>query len=197
VQVSGECDPRLGWLVDYADISTRFDPIHARLDHRYLNDVDGLDVPTLENVAAWIRERLKPSLDCLTDVHVAVVGACVFRLVPYGADSGPGIGKRVRFGFEAAHRLPNLPEAHKCRRMHGHSFMVDVAATDLASAEGPVRTVYDALDHTCLNEIQGLENATSENLSRWIWERLNPRVRGLEAVVVAETCTARCVYRGR
>lgn len=111
------------------------------------------------------------------------------------------------FRFEAAHQLPTFPEGHKCRRLHGHSYRVRISICgevdpargylmdygDIKAACEPVRT---ALDHHFLNEIPGLENPTAENLARWIWERLSPRLPLLEAVVVDETCTSRCEYRG-
>lgn len=111
------------------------------------------------------------------------------------------------FTLEAAHHLPNVPPGHKCRRLHGHSFRVEIHVTgpvqehvgwvrdfaDLSRAFGPL---YEQLDHHCLNEIPGLENPTSENLTRWIWQRLQPQLPGLSRIVVHETCTAGCVYRG-
>jgi 6-pyruvoyltetrahydropterin/6-carboxytetrahydropterin synthase len=111
------------------------------------------------------------------------------------------------FTFEAAHRLPNLPESHKCHRLHGHSFRVRVSVEgpvdehlgwvqDFADLKQAFQPLYDQLDHNYLNEIEGLENPTSENLARWIWRRLRPRLDGLSQVVVQETCTSGCVYRG-
>lgn len=112
-----------------------------------------------------------------------------------------------RFTIEAAHRLPNLPESHKCWRLHGHSFRVEIhAAGPLTAREGWVvdfadvtrafTPIYDQLDHHYLNEIPGLENPTSEILARWIWARLKPALPLLSQVVVRETCTAGCIYRG-
>jgi 6-pyruvoyltetrahydropterin/6-carboxytetrahydropterin synthase len=111
------------------------------------------------------------------------------------------------FGFEAAHRLPHVPAGHKCARLHGHSFRVAVHVTgalrepegwvmdfgDLKAAWAPL---HEALDHRYLNDIDGLENPTSEALARWIWRRLAPSLPGLSQVVVRETCTSGCVYRG-
>jgi 6-pyruvoyltetrahydropterin/6-carboxytetrahydropterin synthase len=103
---------------------------------------------------------------------------------------------RVRLGFEAAHRLPTLPAGHKCRRLHGHSFSVEVGADHLSGIEKHLPGIYEALNRKYLNDIPGLENATSENLCGWIWERLAREVGDLRVVIVQETCTARCVYRG-
>lgn len=113
----------------------------------------------------------------------------------------------VEFSFEAAHRLPNVPSGHKCARLHGHSFHVRLTVTgpldphlgwvidfaDLKQAFAPLHAV---LDHHYLNEVQGLENPTSEVLAKWIWDRLRPSVPILAAVEVRETCTAGCIYRG-
>jgi len=111
------------------------------------------------------------------------------------------------FTFEAAHRLPMVPEGHKCARLHGHSFLVRICVdggvdprlgwvADFADLKGAFQPFYDQLDHNYLNEIPGLENPTSENIAVWIWERLEPRLFGLSEVVVRETCTSGCVYRG-
>lgn len=111
------------------------------------------------------------------------------------------------FGFEAAHYLPNLPDDHKCRRMHGHSFRVEVYVAgpvgeetgwvmDFADIKVHFKKLEERLDHRLLNEIEGLENPTSENLARWIWRRLKPGLPGLSKLVVRETCTTGCVYRG-
>ena len=121
------------------------------------------------------------------------------------------IGRRVRvarsFGFEAAHRLPNVPEGHKCRRLHGHSFRVELICEgeidphtgwliDFADIKRAFEPVYARLDHRYLNEIDGLENPTSENVARWIWKRVRATLPMLVQITVAETCTARCEYFG-
>jgi 6-pyruvoyltetrahydropterin/6-carboxytetrahydropterin synthase len=114
---------------------------------------------------------------------------------------------RKTFQFEAAHRLPRLPESHKSHRLHGHSFQAEMVVAgecdpalewlvDYADLSEAFRPLWEQLDHHYLNEIPGLENPTSENIALWIWERLKPRLPLLTEVVVAETCTARCVYRG-
>lgn len=112
-----------------------------------------------------------------------------------------------QFRFEAAHRLPNVPEGHKCARLHGHSFLIElhvrgpigersgwiVDFADIAAAWQPLHAV---LDHNYLNEVEGLDNPTSEHLARWIWRRVRPSLPLLSQVVVRETCTSGCIYRG-
>jgi 6-pyruvoyltetrahydropterin/6-carboxytetrahydropterin synthase len=111
------------------------------------------------------------------------------------------------FTLECAHRLPRVPADHKCARVHGHSFRVTVKVAgeveeragwlqDYAEIARAFAPVHDALDHRCLNDVAGLENPTSEVLARWIWDRLEKALPLLAAVTVAETCTARCIYRG-
>ena len=114
---------------------------------------------------------------------------------------------RKTFQFEAAHLLPYLPETHKCRRLHGHSFKVEIAiqgaadprlgwVMDYADISAAFNPIWTRLDHFYLNEVPGLENPTSENIAIWIWDRVKPILPALTEVVVAETCTARCIFRG-
>ena len=111
------------------------------------------------------------------------------------------------FTLEAAHRLPNVPAGHKCARLHGHSFRVGVYVAgpvgadtgwvcDFADIKAAFAPVDAALDHHYLNDVAGLENPTSENLARWIWDQLSPSLHGLSRIVVRETCTSGCEYRG-
>jgi len=111
------------------------------------------------------------------------------------------------FRFEAAHFLPNVPEGHKCRRIHGHSFRGEIAVRgnvdpkigwliDFADLKREVDPIVARLDHYFLNEIEGLENPTSEMVAVWIWERLAGRVPQLHRVTIEETCTSRCHYFG-
>ena len=111
------------------------------------------------------------------------------------------------FVFEAAHRLPNVPEGHKCARLHGHSFRVAIYVSgdvnpatgwimDFAEIKAAFAPIYEQLDHNYLNEIEGLENPTSENIAVWIWESLKPRLPELSKIVLHETCTSGCVYIG-
>lgn len=114
---------------------------------------------------------------------------------------------RKTFHIEAAHRLPNVPAGHKCARLHGHSWRIEVAiegpvgdqtgwVMDFADLKAAFQPVYERIDHHYLNDIPGLENPTSERLALWIWNELKPRLPLLSELVVAETCTSACVYRG-
>jgi 6-pyruvoyltetrahydropterin/6-carboxytetrahydropterin synthase len=114
---------------------------------------------------------------------------------------------RKTFQFEAAHLLPRLPKSHKCRRLHGHSFKVEIVVNgeldpqlgwvqDYADISEAFKPLWRRLDHRYLNEVPGLENPTSECIALWIWKRLKPGLPLLTEVTVAETCTAKCVYRG-
>ena len=111
------------------------------------------------------------------------------------------------FSFEAAHRLPNLPEAHKCFRLHGDSFRARIYVEGPLDSElewvqdfADIKTVFDPyfqlLDHNYLNEIEGLENPTSEVIAKWIWEKVRPDLPLLSKVVVQENCTCGAEYRG-
>ena len=111
------------------------------------------------------------------------------------------------FHFEAAHDLPTFPDGHKCRRLHGHSFRFDVIVEgDVDPAKGylidygdikkAAEPIVKQLDHYYLNEIEGLSNPTSEVLAKWIFDKLKPALPQLSAILVNETCTSSCEYRG-
>lgn len=110
------------------------------------------------------------------------------------------------FTLEAAHRLPRVPEGHKCGRLHGHSFKVAVHVAGPLDARGWVmdyariasafEPLLEELDHRYLNDVPGLENPTTEELARWIWRRLRPSLPELSKLVLNETCSSGCVYTG-
>jgi 6-pyruvoyltetrahydropterin/6-carboxytetrahydropterin synthase len=112
------------------------------------------------------------------------------------------------FRFEAAHALPDLPQGHKCRRMHGHSYRVDIHVTgqvdeetgwvvDFGRIKKIVEPIIDQLDHSVLNEIPGLANSTSERIARYLWDRISPELPILSAVTIWESDNSRCIYRGQ
>jgi len=111
------------------------------------------------------------------------------------------------FSIEAAHWLPNVPEGHKCGRLHGHSFRLEIHVSgpvdphlgwvmDFAEIKTAFKAIEDRVDHRCLNDVAGLQNPTSENLARWLWQELRPALPLLSKIVVRETCTSACAYSG-
>lgn len=111
------------------------------------------------------------------------------------------------FSFEAAHFLPNVPQGHKCRNMHGHSYKVIVFlkgkldahvgwVIDFAEIKAKVNPLIKFLDHKILNEIEGLENPTAEHLTIWIWNKLKAELPQISKIELKETETSGCVYQG-
>ena len=111
------------------------------------------------------------------------------------------------FTIEVAHQLPRAPIGHKCRRLHGHSIRIEIHVSGAVNQErgwvidyGDIKEaftpIHDALDHRFLNDIEGLENPTSESICRWIWDRLQQTLPALSRIVVHETCTTGCIYEG-
>ena len=111
------------------------------------------------------------------------------------------------FKFDSAHWLPHVPPTHKCANMHGHTYMIEVHVTgeldphlgwvvDFNDLKKVVDPLIDQLDHTVLNEIEGLENPTAENISVWLWGKIKPQMEELSKVVVKENPTNVCLYSG-
>lgn len=157
-----------------------------------------------------VRHQPPPNANGASDTARSVPRTGVLQHAASTARAASTVTAEVfrEFTFEAAHRLPHVPPGHKCGRLHGHSYRaavhvtgpVDAHAgwvTDFADIKAAFQPLLDdCLDHRYLNEVPGLENPTSEHLARWIWQRLHPRLPGLSQVVVRETCTSGCVYRG-
>lgn len=170
----------------------------GRLDKRLLNDL--IDEPSDARLARWVQQEL---------VEQGVPG--VVRVgVHSSASSGVELGAEGealwrRYRFQSAHRLPNVPLGHKCGRMHGHGFEA-VLQVRLAPDEAPQlqadrldghwAPLHHQLNYACLNDLPGLENPTSEMLSRWIWQQLGDGVAGLQSVKVYETASCGAQYDG-
>ncbi|MCB9287191.1 MAG: 6-carboxytetrahydropterin synthase QueD [Lewinellaceae bacterium] len=112
------------------------------------------------------------------------------------------------FTFDAAHYLPNVPETHKCRRLHGHTYRLRLWmkggldphlgwVMDFGDIKAAWRSIEPLLDHRTLNEVEGLENPTAEHIAVWIWGRLKPQLPLLHKVELWESPTAGVVYEGR
>lgn len=168
------------------------------LDYSYLNDT--IDVPTDENIARWIHAQAgELKIDSFGVQSTADQG------VDLDAEREAHIWRKFR--FEAAHRLPNVPEGHKCGRMHGHGFEVilhvkqhltdrDAMGIDFDRLAAHWQPIHAQLQHACLNDIAALDNPTSEMIAAWIWEQLKPDLPALSWVTVYETVTAGCHYDG-
>lgn len=170
----------------------------APLDYAHLNTQ--LQVPTDENLARWVRQNLDvPGVDRVAIQSTANQGVDLDR------HGQAHVWRRYR--FQAAHRLPNVPAGHACGRLHGHGFEAIVHAhQDLGN--GPISVDYDHIDtlwaplhrqlnYHCLNDIPGLHNPTSENLSAWLWHQLQPGLPGLSGVTVYETASCGASFDGR
>ena len=178
-------------------LTKRLEECVAPLNYSHLNRV--LADPTDENLARWIRTRLAvPGIDRVAVQSTSTQGVDIDR------EGCAHVWRRFR--FQSAHWLPNVPAGHKCGRLHGHGFEVIVHANqDLGMR--PISIDYDHIDaiweplhaqlnYRCLNEIEGLENPTSENLSAWIWKRLKPSLPELSWVTVFETASCGSNFDG-
>ncbi len=169
----------------------------APLDHQYLNDI--IPDPSNENIARWIQNQLSIEIDKIAVQSTRYEGVDI--------DKSGNAHVWQSFSFEAAHRLPNVEPEHQCGRMHGHGFKVilhanqrlgDAAmAVDLDRFAALWAGIAPELEYTCLNDIEGLENPTSEHLCAWLWQRLKPQLSLLSYVSVYETSTAGCHYDGQ
>jgi len=178
------------------ELAHRLTEAVAPLDKALLND--RVEEPGDRQLAAWIAVR--PSLPPLLQLGVQSDRTCGVELGPQGE---AWIWRRYR--FQSAHRLPHVPLGHKCGRMHGHGFeavvmarMAEGEASHLAAdrLDEHWAPLHHLLNYACLNELPGLENPTSEILSRWIWGRLAGPVEGLASVKVYETASCGAHYDG-
>lgn len=104
------------------------------------------------------------------------------------------------YSFEAAHMLPKVPDGHKCKRLHGHNYKVEVefrgeiapkdgfcGNLDFADIDAQVKPIIDRLDHQYLNEIEGLDNPTAENIAAYLLREINSTRSIFFSVKVWET----------
>ena len=168
------------------------------LDYKELNFE--LQHPTDENLARWVRSRLNvPGIESVS------IRSALHEGVDLDVNEHAHIWRS--YTFESAHQLPNVPEGHKCGRMHGHGFEVMLHADqDLGARELCIdydlldvlwAPIYAELDHVCLNDIPGLNNPTSEVISKWIWQRLKPQLPELSWVTVYETASCGAHFDGK
>ncbi len=112
---------------------------------------------------------------------------------------------KTQFRIESARFLPNLPDGHPCKRLHGHGFEIILRligpldpeigwVRDYHEIEKTARPVLNQIDHRVLNEVPGLENPTSELLCQWLFEKLKPSISELVQVSVRETPGTECSF---
>ena len=168
----------------------------AALDYRLLNEQ--LLQPTDDNLARWLQRSLQIPGITQIGLQSTVQGGVTL-------DAAGQAHVWRRYVFQSAHRLPNVPAGHKCGRMHGHGFEVilharqsvggaRIDADRLDAAWAPLQKL---LDHACLNDLPGLENPTSEMLSSWLWQRLQPGLPELSWITVFETASCGANFDGR
>ncbi|MBF0350296.1 MAG: 6-carboxytetrahydropterin synthase [SAR324 cluster bacterium] len=165
-------------------------PLQSILDYSLLNESTGLDNPTDSSLVHWIRDNL--ATPC---TQVRLIGT---PKTEYILDA-QGMHGCVETILHSSHFLPNVPPGHKCGRLHGHNFGVKLqwhGNTSVAEIQIVSEPVLEKLNQTLLNQIPGLENPTSENLSFWLWNTLHPLIPCLEEVTVFETQTAGSTYSG-
>jgi len=196
VDVAGPVDENAGWLIDFADFKSACAPIIAQLDHRMLNDVEGMRDTSREDIQRWLVERLAIAVPGFAGCTVDVEGDVAFAPLVGHIGTAVEPRERMEFGFAAAHFLPQLPADHRCRRLHGHSFRVVIDTRDSQSTVARLSELYEQLDHQLLNDVPGLENPTAEHLARWLWKSLDARRAPIEKLMIRETCTTTCIYRG-
>jgi len=113
-----------------------------------------------------------------------------------------------KFAFDSAHFLPNVPEGHKCSNIHGHTYSLTVFlegdliedlewVMDFKELKDVVKPIIDRLDHTLINEIEGLENPTAERIVVWIWDQIKPELPLLSKLELNETPTSGAIYKGK
>lgn len=194
---SGAPDDAVGWIVDFAELKKLFSPLYEQLDHAYLNEVPGMEKDTtVPGIERWILAKLEPHPPWLDGVRVSIVGDCCLKLVHLPEDEFEHLPERLRFTFEAAQSLPQLPGAHPCTQVHGHSYRIEIGAKDIDALRHALPALYETLDHQFLNDIPGLEASTVERIAQWIWQWLQEHAVTPTAVVVQETPASRCIYYG-
>lgn len=195
-------EPRLarrhghGFVVDARAAGTAAETLAAALatavEPLDYADLDGrLADPSDAGLAAWLGEQLSGR-----GLERLVVSPTPGRRLEWSPTAAPVVARR--HGFEAAHFLPNVPAGHQCGRLHGHSFEVLVRATgtDGVAIDRAWAPWAERLGHVCLNDLDGLDNPTSERLSRWLWERLGEALPTLVSVTVYETGRCGATYDG-
>jgi len=190
----GSLHPDYGWIVDFSEIKKSIVPIIDMLDHSYLNEITGLEKDaTIPAIEKWFWEEIPEKPWWFKGVRIGIIGDLDFK--PCKLPAEKDLPELWCFSFESAQSLPQLPNSHPCHNLHGHSYFVKVGSKDMDNLPSVLRKIYDLLDHRWLNEIPGLEKATSEILTYWIIEKLYEFNHPPDVVIVQETPSSYCLWR--
>ncbi len=201
ILASGPPNEKEGWVVDFGELKGLFQPILEQIDHGYLNELPGIgdDVRT-GGLERWILERWKQlhgRLPAWLDgVRVSINSDLCFVPVRLPACPRQQLPERIGFMFDSAQSLPRLPQGHPCRNLHGHSYHMEAASENLDALQPHLAELHEVLDHRYLNDIEGLDHATCEQIALWVWDWLTQRAARPTVVMVQETPSARCHYHG-
>ena len=178
--------------VDYDHLDEVWAPIHAQLDHACLNDIPGLENPTSEMLAAWIWQRLKPTVPELSwvTVYETVTAGCHYDGQHYR------IWKEQR--FESALRLTSAPQGDRRRRLHGHSYLLRLHLTapldpvmgwtvDYGDVKERFKPIYQTLDHHRLDQLDDLQDADPASIARWIKAKIGDALPQLDRIDIFQT----------
>jgi len=113
-----------------------------------------------------------------------------------------------QFTFDSAHFLPYVPDGHKCKEIHGHTYYMTVYIEgnldkkldwimDFTEIKGVIKPIIESIDHKLLNNLSGLENPTCEVLVMWLWNKIKPKIPLLTKIILNETPTSGTVYEGK
>lgn len=193
----GPVHPEYGWVVDYTDLKALFEPIRKQLDHECLDDIPELrDNHTPEEIEAWINRSLEPWPSWFAGVKVSYAVEPGFQAFSVAPDPRHNLPGRLAFTFSAAQSLPQLPEEHPCRKLHGHSYQVEIAALETEQLESVAELLHDRFNNRYLNTLPGLEQATSERIAAQVWKIMEEEGLTPLCVVIQETPSNRCHYFG-
>lgn len=175
-------------------LSTHLQSVVNQINYSHLNAA--LEQPTDLALAQWLQQHVQQPGLRLTQIGVR---SHALQGVDINAQGQAVVWRRYR--LQSAHQLPNVPAGHKCGRMHGHGFEVVLYAlmqpgVDADTLDTVWQPMHALLDHACLNDVPGLENPTSENLSAWLWQQLQPQLPALLTVTVYETGSCGATFDG-
>jgi 6-pyruvoyltetrahydropterin/6-carboxytetrahydropterin synthase len=184
--------------IDYDHLDAMWAPLHMQLNYQCLNEIADLENPTSENLAAWIWQRLKPTLPELSWVTVFETGAC-------GANFD-GASYRIwkEFTLDSAARLVRAPDSSPRRRMHGHTYTLRLHlnapldtvmgwTVDFGDVKEIFNPIFKSIDHHPLNELPELADGDAASLAQWILTQAKQQLPSLYRIDFHETPGTGCL----